>query len=164
MHEAFGRNSRAGRPWSFEIVETDFFPTALGQIHPRGWRGLDRSRFSRWYSKRVEKRFIRHPFGRTKPCSFLAEHRRFISTVYIYIGVEGYACPLLPLTSLRTTVTRTRCRQYYFLLSLLWILPRLCRINTSERACTTSSLFFLSLGFLVIPFSNETGFPLISCT
>ena len=89
MHEAFGRNSRAGRPWSFEIVETDFFPTALGQIHPRGWRGLDRSRFSRWYSKRVEKRFIRHPFGRTKPCSFLAEHRRFISTVYIYIYRRG---------------------------------------------------------------------------
>lgn len=81
-----------------------------------------------------------------------------------YIVVEGYACPLLSLTSLRTTVTRTRCRRYYFLLSLLWILPRLCRINTSERACTTSSLFFLSLGFLVIPFSNETGFPLISCT
>lgn len=25
MHEAFGKNSRVDRPWSFEIVETDFF-------------------------------------------------------------------------------------------------------------------------------------------
>lgn len=87
MHEAFGKNSRVDRPWSFEIVETDFFHCPPTDSPSRMEGARSRGRWSRWYSKRVEIRFIRHPFGRgpSKPCSFrcfLAEHRRFISTVY----------------------------------------------------------------------------------
>lgn len=43
---------------------------------------------------------------------------------------------------LQTTVTRRRCRQYYFLWSLLWILPRLYRINTIVSVCTRTNVFF----------------------
>lgn len=151
MHEAFWEK-RSCR--SFEMAETDFFSAALRQIHPRGGRGARSVVFE-------PRRKTIYPAslgrgretgrGRVVSRCFLAdEDRRFIST-----GIGGrLGAPYLPpLTSLRTTVTRARCRQYYFLLSLLWILPRLCRINTSGRACTSSPLvvFFLSLGFLVIP-------------
>lgn len=148
MHEAFWEK-RSCR--SFEMAETDFFSAALRQIHPRGGRGARSVVFE-------PRRKTIYPASlgrdRPRPYSFPVFPRGRRSPFYFhgYRWKAGRALPP-PLTSLRTTVTRARCRQYYFLLSLLWILPRLCRINTSGRACTSSPLvvFFLSLGFLVIP-------------
>ena len=63
---------------------------------------------------------------------YSSELSRKMSVLFLRISKRGTVC--LP-PSLRTTDTWRRCRQYYFLLSLLWILPRLCRINTSKQAC-----------------------------
>lgn len=69
MHEAFGKKRSCRSALVIRNGGNRFLFTALRRIHPRGGRRreLDRSRLSvvfetRWYSKRVEKRFIRHPF------------------------------------------------------------------------------------------------------